>query len=198
MINARAQNAYGVAHFAQQNAVPQARWENIDIIGQYMDNLQKQKALEMADKNYELEKDKTALYRDKFNWEKDNHGKVTDQDRYKAQNDMDRLLAEYKYKRELQAQDNAYKMGQISAGGKTMLDNNPEYKAFRAQVNDAIKFINATDLSQISKKEYEFIEELSNTLGKDVLGGKGNMENLYYRLKYNPKDFASIMSKNFS
>ena len=42
MINARAQNAYGVAHFAQQNHVPQVKWENIDIIGQYLDNINKE------------------------------------------------------------------------------------------------------------------------------------------------------------
>ena len=36
MINARAQNAYGVAHFAQQNHVPQVRWENVDIIGDFI------------------------------------------------------------------------------------------------------------------------------------------------------------------
>ena len=38
MINARAQNAYGVAHFAQQNHVPQVRWENVDIIGDFIKN----------------------------------------------------------------------------------------------------------------------------------------------------------------
>ena len=66
MINARAQNAYGVAHFAQQNHVPQVRWENVDIIGQYLDNMNKQKQLEMIDKNYELAKDQAALDKLKF------------------------------------------------------------------------------------------------------------------------------------
>lgn len=59
-------NVYGVAHFAKQNAVPQVKWENIDIIGQYIDNLNKQKQLEMMDRNYELAKDQNALYREKF------------------------------------------------------------------------------------------------------------------------------------
>ena len=36
-------NVYGVAHFAKQNAVPQVEWKNVDIIGQYIDNLNKQK-----------------------------------------------------------------------------------------------------------------------------------------------------------
>lgn len=59
-------NVYGVAHFAKQNAVPQVEWKNIDIIGQYIDNLNKQKQLEMMDRNYELAKDQNALYREKF------------------------------------------------------------------------------------------------------------------------------------
>ena len=59
-------NVYGVAHFAKQNAVPQVEWKNIDIIGQYIDNLNKQKQLEMMDKSYELAKDQNALYREKF------------------------------------------------------------------------------------------------------------------------------------
>ena len=71
MINARAQNAYGVAHFAQQNHVPQVRWENVDIIGQYLDNMNKQKQLEMIDKNYELAKDQAAFAREKFGYDQE-------------------------------------------------------------------------------------------------------------------------------
>ena len=59
-------NVYGVAHFAKQNAVPQVAWKNIDIIGQYIDNLNKQKQLEMMDKSYELAKDQNALAKEKF------------------------------------------------------------------------------------------------------------------------------------
>ena len=65
-------NVYGVAHFAKQNAVPQVEWKNIDIIGQYIDNLNKQKQLEMMDKSYELAKDQAALERDRFNYNKEN------------------------------------------------------------------------------------------------------------------------------
>ena len=65
-------NVYGVAHFAKQNAVPQVEWKNIDIIGQYIDNLNKQKQLEMMDKSYELAKDQAALQRDQFNYNKEN------------------------------------------------------------------------------------------------------------------------------
>ena len=64
-------NVYGVAHFAKQNAVPQVEWKNIDIIGQYIDNLNKQKQLEMMDKNYELAKDQYALYREKFGYDQE-------------------------------------------------------------------------------------------------------------------------------
>ena len=66
MINARAQNAYGVAHFAQQNHVPQVRWENVDIIGDFLKNQMAKKQLEMMDKNYELAKDQAAFAREKF------------------------------------------------------------------------------------------------------------------------------------
>ena len=64
-------NVYGVAHFAKQNAVPQVEWKNIDIIGQYIDNLNKQKQLEMMDKSYELAKDQNAFVREKFGYDQE-------------------------------------------------------------------------------------------------------------------------------
>ena len=64
-------NVYGVAHFAKQNAVPQVEWKNIDIIGQYIDNLNKQKQLEMMDKSYELAKDQAAFAREKFGYDQE-------------------------------------------------------------------------------------------------------------------------------
>lgn len=64
-------NVYGVAHFAKQNAVPQVEWKNIDIIGQYIDNLNKQKQLEMMDRNYELAKDQAAFAREKFGYDQE-------------------------------------------------------------------------------------------------------------------------------
>ena len=64
-------NVYGVAHFAKQNAVPQVEWKNIDIIGQYIDNLNKQKQLEMMDKSYELAKDQAAFVREKFGYDQE-------------------------------------------------------------------------------------------------------------------------------
>lgn len=64
-------NVYGVAHFAKQNAVPQVEWKNVDIIGQYIDNLNKQKQLEMMDRNYELAKDQAAFAREKFGYDQE-------------------------------------------------------------------------------------------------------------------------------
>ena len=64
-------NVYDVAHFAKQNAVPQVEWKNIDIIGQYIDNLNKQKQLEMMDKSYELAKDQAAFAREKFGYDQE-------------------------------------------------------------------------------------------------------------------------------
>ena len=71
MINARAQNAYGVAHFAQQNHVPQVRWENVDIIGDFLKNQMAKKQLEMMDKDYELAKDQAAFAREKFGYDQE-------------------------------------------------------------------------------------------------------------------------------
>lgn len=64
-------NVYGVTQFAQQNSVPQVEWKNVDIIGQYIDNLNKQKQLEMMDKNYELAKDQNAFAREKFGYDQE-------------------------------------------------------------------------------------------------------------------------------
>lgn len=78
MINARAQNAYGIAHFAQQNHVPQVRWENVDIIGDFIKNQMAKKQLEMMDKNYELAKDQAAFAREKFGYDQE-RDKVKDE-----------------------------------------------------------------------------------------------------------------------
>lgn len=91
MINARAQNAYGVAHFAQQNHVPQVRWENVDIIGDFIKNQMAKKQLEMMDKNYELAKDQAAFAREKFGYDQE-RDKVKDgqwdkEFQYRANND---------------------------------------------------------------------------------------------------------------
>lgn len=91
MINARAQNAYGVAHFAQQNHVPQVRWENVDIIGDFIKNQMAKKQLEMMDKNYELAKDQAAFDREKFGYDQERDkikdGQWDKEFQYRANND---------------------------------------------------------------------------------------------------------------
>ena len=115
MINARAQNAYGVAHFAKQNAVPQVEWKNIDIIGQYIDNLNKQKQLEMMDKNYELAKDQVAFAREKFGYDQERDkikdGQWDKQFEYNKFNDAENRKANF----DLEKVKNGYALGQIAA-----------------------------------------------------------------------------------
>ena len=118
-------NVYGVAHFAKQNAVPQVKWENIDIIGQYIDNLNKQKQLEMMDKSYELAKDQAAFAREKFGYDQE-RDKVEDvqwdkQFEYNKFNDAenrkhDIFLETLKNKNalsEIAAREDAYKNAEI-------------------------------------------------------------------------------------
>ena len=91
MINARAQNAYGVANFAQQNHVPQVRWENVDIIGDFIKNQMAKKQLEMMDKNYELAKDQATFAREKFGYDQERDkikdGQWDKEFQYRANND---------------------------------------------------------------------------------------------------------------
>lgn len=114
-------NVYGVAHFAKQNAVPQVEWKNIDIIGQYIDNLNKQKQLEMMDKNYELAKDQAAFAREKFGydqerdkvkdgqWEKQfEYNKFNDAENRKANFDLENVRGRNRLA-EITARENAYK-----------------------------------------------------------------------------------------
>ena len=108
-------NVYGVAHFAKQNAVPQVEWKNIDIIGQYIDNLNKQKQLEMMDKSYELAKDQAAFVREKFGYDQE-RDKVKDvqwdkQFEYNKFNDAENRKANF----DLEAVKNRNALGQITA-----------------------------------------------------------------------------------
>ena len=115
MINARAQNAYGVAHFAQQNHVPQVRWENVDIIGDFIKNQMAKKQLEIMDKNYELAKDQAAFAREKFGYDQE-RDKVKDgqwdkQFEYNKFNDAENRKANF----DLEAMRNRNALGQIVA-----------------------------------------------------------------------------------
>ena len=137
-------NVYGVAHFAKQNAVPQVEWKNIDIIGQYIDNLNKQKQLEMMDKSYELAKDQAAFAREKFGY---------DQERDKVKDGQWEKEFEYnkfkdaesrKHDFDLEKVKNAYALGQIAA--KENVYKNAEdrvkrehFKLFMAEKENAEK-----------------------------------------------------------
>lgn len=108
-------NVYGVAHFAKQNAVPQVEWKNIDIIGQYIDNLNKQKQLEMMDRNYELAKDQAAFAREKFGYDQE-RDKVKDgqwdkQFEYNKFNDAENRKANF----DLEKMKYGHKLGEIHA-----------------------------------------------------------------------------------
>ena len=115
MINARAQNAYGVAHFAQQNHVPQVRWENVDIIGDFIKNQMAKKQLEMMDKNYELAKDQAAFAREKFGYDQE-RDKVKD-GQWQKEFDYKVIEADKNRKHDfdLEAVKNRNALGQISA-----------------------------------------------------------------------------------
>ena len=115
MINARAQNAYGVAHFAQQNHVPQVRWENVDIIGDFIKNQMAKKQLEMMDKNYELAKDQAAFAREKFGYDQE-RDKVKD-GQWQKEFDYKVIEADKNRKHDfdLEAVKNRNALGQIAA-----------------------------------------------------------------------------------
>ena len=112
-------NVYGVAHFAKQNAVPQVEWKNIDIIGQYIDNLNKQKQLEMMDKSYELAKDQAAFAREKFGYDQE-RDKVKDvqwdkQFEYNKFNDAENRKANF----DLEAMRSRNNLAEIAARENT-------------------------------------------------------------------------------
>ena len=137
-------NVYGVAHFAKQNAVPQVEWKNIDIIGQYIDNLNKQKQLEMMDKNYELAKDQAAFVREKFGydqerdkvkdgqWEKQfEYNKFNDAENRKADIDLEKMKYGHKLG-EIHARENAF----IRAEDRAKREH---FKLFMAEKENAEK-----------------------------------------------------------
>ena len=118
-------NVYGVAHFAKQNAVPQVEWKNIDIIGQYIDNLNKQKQLEMMDRNYELAKDQAAFAREKFGYDQERdkvkdvqwdkqfeYNKFNDAENRKANFDLENVRGRNRLA-EITARENAYRNAEV-------------------------------------------------------------------------------------
>ena len=137
-------NVYGVAHFAKQNAVPQVEWKNIDIIGQYIDNLNKQKQLEMMDKSYELAKDQAAFVREKFGYDQE-RDKVKDgqwdkQFEYNKFNDAENRKADF----DLEKMKYGYKLGEIHARENAVIRaedraKREHFKLFMAEKENAEK-----------------------------------------------------------
>ena len=174
-------NVYGVAHFAKQNAVPQVEWKNIDIIGQYIDNLNKQKQLEMMDKNYELAKDQNAFAREKFGYDQE-RDKVKDgqwqrEFDYKVSNaDADRkhdiFLETLKNKNalgQIAARENAYK----NAGDRewALIESSYLEGANRAKEEIA-------ELQESLKTAAT--EEIANKIGQTIQDKMKNFKNTYY------------------
>ena len=151
-------NVYGVAHFAKQNAVPQVEWKNIDIIGQYIDNLNKQKQLEMMDKSYELAKDQAAFVREKFGYDQE-RDKVKDgqwekQFEYNKFNDAENR----KYDIFLETLKNKNALGQIAARENA-------YKNLANNTNDANSslYYNAKNTAFENLKKIEKLLETTDT-----------------------------------
>ena len=137
-------NVYGVAHFAKQNAVPQVEWKNIDIIGQYIDNLNKQKQLEMMDKSYELAKDQAAFAREKFGYDQERdkvkdgqwdkqfeYNKFNDAENRKANIDLENVRGRNNLA-EIHARENAF----INAENRAKREH---FKLFMAEKENAEK-----------------------------------------------------------
>ena len=137
-------NVYGVAQFAKQNAVPQVKWENIDIIGQYIDNLNKQKQLEMMDKSYELAKDQAAFAREKFGYDQERdkvkdgqwdkqfeYNKFNDAENRKANIDLENVRGRNRLA-EINARENAF----INAENRAKREH---FKLFMAEKENAEK-----------------------------------------------------------
>lgn len=151
-------NVYGVAHFAKQNAVPQVEWKNIDIIGQYIDNLNKQKQLEMMDKSYELAKDQAAFAREKFGYDQE-RDKVKDVQWEKSfafnASEADKSR---KHDFDLEKVKNGYALGQIAARENA-------YKNLANNTNDANSslYYNAKNTAFENLKKIEKLLETTDT-----------------------------------
>ena len=176
-------NVYGVAHFAKQNAVPQVEWKNIDIIGQYIDNLNKQKQLEMMDKSYELAKDQAAFAREKFGYDQQ-RDKVKDvqwdkQFEYNKFNDAENRKANF----DLEKVKNGYALGQIAA------KNNFYKSAETRQLQDLIDIftteaqIQAEDINglqgQVQKYYYNDNYTTGNKFAEELKSSRSKFKNIF-------------------
>ena len=182
MINARAQNAYGVAHFAQQNHVPQVRWENVDIIGDFLKNQMAKKQLEMMDKNYELAKDQAAFAREKFGydqerdkvkdgqWDKEfEYNKFNDAENRKANIDLENVRGRNRLA-EINARENAF----INAENRAKREH---FKLFMAEKENAEKRLREQEklLSTMNPTAEEY-KKIANSFDTDY----ANFESTFF------------------
>lgn len=176
-------NVYGVAHFAKQNAVPQVKWENIDIIGQYIDNLNKQKQLEMMDKSYELAKDQAAFAREKFGYDQE-RDKVKD-GQWQKEFDYKVIEADKSRKHDfdLEKVKNGYALGQITAR------ENAYKNAETRQLQDLIDIFTVdaqtqaerinNSQKQIQKFYYDDDYTTGNTLAEGLNASRSKFKNIF-------------------
>ena len=183
MINARAQNAYGVAHFAQQNHVPQVRWENVDIIGDFIKNQMAKKQLEMMDKNYELAKDQAAFAREKFGYDQE-RDKVKD-GQWQKEFDYKVIEADKNRKHDfdLEAVRNRNALGQIAAR------NNFYKSAENRELQNLIDIftteaqIQAEDINglqgQVQKYYYDDNYTTGNKFAEELKSSRSKFKNIF-------------------
>ena len=176
-------NVYGVAHFAKQNAVPQVEWKNIDIIGQYIDNLNKQKQLEMMDKSYELAKDQAAFAREKFGYDQE-RDKVKD-GQWQKEFDYKVIEADKSRKHDfdLEKVKNGYALGQIDA------KENAYKNAETRQLQDLIDIftteaqIQAEDINglqgQVQKYYYDDNYTTGNKFAEELKSSRSKFKNIF-------------------
>ena len=173
-------NVYGVAHFAKQNAVPQVEWKNIDIIGQYIDNLNKQKQLEMMDKNYELATDQYALYREKFGYDQE-RDKVKDvqwdkQFEYNKFNDAENRKHDF----DLEAVKNRNALGQIAARENAYINaGDREWALIESSYLEAANRAREEIFKLQESLKTAATEKIANDIGDTIELSKKNFQNTF-------------------
>ena len=175
-------NVYGVAHFAKQNAVPQVEWKNIDIIGQYIDNLNKQKQLEMMDKSYELAKDQAAFAREKFGYDQERdkvkdvqwdkqfeYNKFNDAENRKANFDLEAMRGRNDLAA-INARENAYRSAEDRA-------KREHFKLFMAEKENAEKRLREQEkLLKTMNPTAEEYKKIANSFNADY----ANFESTFF------------------
>lgn len=181
MINARAQNAYGLAHFAQQNHVPQVRWENVDIIGDFIKNQMAKKQLEMMDKNYELAKDQAAFAREKFGYDQE-RDKVKD-GQWQKEFDYKVIEADKNRKHDfdLETVRNRNTLGQIAARNNFYKNaNNEEWALLESGYFEAANRAKAEIAALQESLKTAATEQIANDIADTIKLSKENFYNTYF------------------